>query len=111
MTRSIDTWVAAAIILIAVAAGACLLAHGMLPNYALQWWVPLVPAASALVVLAVVWINVREQRDTANQQRLAVDAQRLENERSQQAPQLVAPARGAVCRVELNLHSFLRAAS
>ncbi|HEY4873644.1 MAG TPA: methyl-accepting chemotaxis protein [Steroidobacteraceae bacterium] len=85
MTRSIDTWVAAAIILIAVAAGACLLAHGMLPNYALQWWVPLVPAASALVVLAVVWINVREQRDTANQQRLAVDAQRVENERSQQA--------------------------
>jgi hypothetical protein len=42
-----------------------------------------VPAASALVVLAVVWINVREQRDTANQQRLAVDAQRVENERSQ----------------------------
>jgi twitching motility protein PilJ len=85
LIRSIDTWVAAAIILIAVAAGACLLAHGVLPNYALQWWVPLVPAASALVVLAVVWINVREQRDTANQQRLAVDAQRVENERSQQA--------------------------
>ena len=85
MTRSIDAWVAAAIVLIAVAAASCLLAHGMLPSYALQWWVPLVPAGSALVVLGVVWINVREQRDTANQQRLAVDAQRVENERSQQA--------------------------
>ena len=85
MTRAIDTWVAAAIVLIASAAGACLLAHGVLPSYALLWWVPLVPALAAVAVLGVVWTRVREQRATANQQRLAVDAQRMENERSQQA--------------------------
>jgi twitching motility protein PilJ len=85
VTRAIDTWVAAAIVLIASAAGACLLAHGVLPSYALLWWVPLVPALAAVAVLGVVWTRVREQRATANQQRLAVDAQRMENERSQQA--------------------------
>ena len=85
MTRAIDTWVAAAIVLIASAVGACLLAHGVVPSYALMWWVPLVPATAAIALLTVVWMRVREQRDTANQQRLAVDAQRTENERSQQA--------------------------
>src|SRR3984885_11339193 len=83
--RPVDAWFTAALALIAATVGAFLLAHGALPSLVLLWWVPLVPAASALVVLAVVWINVREQRDTANQQRLAVDAQRVENERSQQA--------------------------
>jgi len=73
LTRSIDSWVAAAIVLIAVAVGACLLAHGMLPNYALQWWVPLVPAASALVVLGSFGSTCASSADTANQQRLAVD--------------------------------------
>ena len=85
MTRAIDSWVAAALVLIVAAAGACLLAHGVLPGYALLWWVPLVPGVAAVAVLAVVWTSVREQRATANQQRLAVDAQRMENERSQQA--------------------------
>jgi len=85
VTRAIDTWVAAAIVLIASAVGACLLAHGVVPSYALMWWVPLVPATVAVALLAVVWMRVREQRDSANQQRLAVDAQRTENERSQQA--------------------------
>jgi twitching motility protein PilJ len=85
VTRAIDSWVAAALVLIVAAAGACLLAHGVLPGYALLWWVPLVPGVAAVAVLAVVWTSVREQRATANQQRLAVDAQRMENERSQQA--------------------------
>jgi membrane protein implicated in regulation of membrane protease activity len=83
LTRAIDAWLAAAVALVAGAAGACLLAHGVLPRYTLAWWVPLVPAGSAVVILAVIWSSVRAQRDTANRQRLAVDAQRLENERSQ----------------------------
>ena len=85
MTRAIDTWVILAIALIAAAAGTCLLAHGVVPGYALLWWAPLVPAVAAVLVLAAVWKSAREQRDMANQQRLAVDAQREENERSQQA--------------------------
>ena len=85
MTRAIDAWVGAAVALIAAAAVACVLANGVVPRYALVWWVPLVPALSALLILVVVWSSVRAQRDTANQQRLAVDAQRMENERSQQA--------------------------
>jgi twitching motility protein PilJ len=83
--RTLDAWVAAAIAFIVAVAGACLLAHGVLPRYAILWWVPLVPAAAALAALAIVWIGVRAQRAAANQQRLAVDAQRAENERSQQA--------------------------
>jgi twitching motility protein PilJ len=85
LRRAIDVWVAAAIALVVAAAATGLLAHGVLPGYALVWWAPLVPAASAIVVLAVVWSSVRTQRATANEQRLAVDAQRQENERSQQA--------------------------
>jgi twitching motility protein PilJ len=85
LTRAIDTWVILAIALIAAAAGTCLLAHGVVPGYALLWWAPLVPAVAAVLVLAAVWKSAREQRDMANQQRLAVDAQREENERSQQA--------------------------
>ena len=85
MTRAIDAWFAAAFALIVAGAGACLLAHGVLPRYALLWWAPLVPAAAALAALAILWTHVREQREAANQQRLAVDAQREENERSQQA--------------------------
>jgi twitching motility protein PilJ len=85
LTRAIDTWVIVAIALIAAAAAACLLAHGVVPGYLIMWWAPLVPALAAVAVLAVVWRGAREQRATANQQRLAVDAQRTENERSQQA--------------------------
>jgi len=85
LTRTFDGWVAAAIILVLAAACACLLAHGVLPGYALLWWVPLVPGAAAVVALIVVAVGVREQRLAANQQRLAVDAQRAENDRSQQA--------------------------
>jgi twitching motility protein PilJ len=85
LTRATDTWVIVAMALIACAAAACLLVHGVVPGYTLLWWAPLVPAVAAVLVLALVWTGVREQRDMANQQRLAVDAQRTENERSQQA--------------------------
>ena len=83
--RTLEAWMAIAVALVVAAAGACLLAHGVMPRYAVLWWVPIVPAAAALVVLLVVWSGVRAQREAANEQRLAVDAQREENERSQQA--------------------------
>jgi twitching motility protein PilJ len=83
--RDLDAWVAAAAALIVAAGLACLLAHGVLPHFAFFWWVPLLPVAGAIAALAVVWLRVREQRQAANQQRLAVDAQREENDRSQQA--------------------------
>jgi twitching motility protein PilJ len=83
--RALEAWMVVAFALIVATAGACLLAHGVVPGYALLWWVPIVPAAAALAVLVIVWSGVRAQRETANEQRLAVDAQRGENERSQQA--------------------------
>jgi twitching motility protein PilJ len=76
---------AVAVALVVAAAGASFLAHGILPRYALLWWVPILPAAAAFLVLLIVWAGVRAQREAANEQRLAVDAQRAENERSQQA--------------------------
>jgi len=85
LTRHLDLWIIAAMALMVAAAGASLMAHGILPGFALLWWVPLVPAAAAVAALAVVWMGVRKQRQAANQQRLAVDAQRAENDRSQQA--------------------------
>jgi twitching motility protein PilJ len=83
--RALEAWMAAAVALVVAAAGASILAHGGVPGYALLWWVPIVPAVAALLVLAIVWAGVRAQRIAANEQRLAVDAQRGENERSQQA--------------------------
>ena len=85
MTRALDAWAAVALALIVCTAGACVLAHGVVPRFALMWWAPLVPGAAAVAVLAVVWVGVRQMRDAANEQRLAVDAQRTENERSQHA--------------------------
>jgi twitching motility protein PilJ len=85
LRRHFDHWVVAAMVLTGAAAAGALLAHGVVPGFALQWWVPLVPAAAALAVLGFVFVGVREQRRAANQQRLAVDAQRTENDRSQQA--------------------------
>ena len=70
MNRHLDAWVAAALACIAAAVGACLLAHGVLPGYALLWWTPLVPAVLAIAALAVVFVGVRKQRRAANQQRL-----------------------------------------
>src|SRR5450755_2341385 len=80
LMRTLEAWMAIAVALVVAAAGACLLAHGVMPRYAVLWWVPIVPAAAALVVLLVVWSGVRAQREAANEQRLAVDAQREENE-------------------------------
>jgi twitching motility protein PilJ len=74
-----------AIALIVAAAICSFLAHGIAPPYVVLWWVPVVPAAGALVALAVVWVGVRARRRAANRQRLAVDVQRTENDRSQQA--------------------------
>src|ERR1700733_2012793 len=83
--RPVDAWFTAALALIAATVGAFLLAHGALPSLVLLWWVPLVPALGALAALGITWMQVREQREAANQQRLAIDAQRTENDRSQQA--------------------------
>jgi twitching motility protein PilJ len=83
--RALEAWMTVAIALVVAAVLACVLAHGGVPGYALLWWVPIVPAVAALLVLAIVWAGVRTQRIAANEQRLAVDAQRGENERSQQA--------------------------
>ncbi len=85
MRRALEAWMAVAVALVVAAAGASFLAHGILPRYALLWWVPILPAAAAFLVLLIVWAGVRAQREAANEQRLAVDAQRAENERSQQA--------------------------
>jgi twitching motility protein PilJ len=85
LRRHFDHWVVAAMVLTGAAAAGALLAHGVVPGFALLWWVPLVPAAAAFAVLGFVFVGVREQRRAANQQRLAVDAQRTENDRSQQA--------------------------
>jgi twitching motility protein PilJ len=83
--RPVDAWFTVALALLAATVGACLLAHGVVPNLAILWWVPLVPALASLVALGITWMQVREQRLAANQQRLAIDAQRIENDRSQQA--------------------------
>jgi twitching motility protein PilJ len=83
--RPVDAWFSTALVLIGATVGACFLAHGALPNFVILWWVPLATAIAGLVALAITWLQVREQRAAANQQRLAIDAQRTENERSQQA--------------------------
>ena len=49
------------------------------------WWLPLAVAGSALLLLAVVWVTVRRLRDTVERHRMAVEAQRKENDRNQQA--------------------------
>jgi twitching motility protein PilJ len=85
LKRSLEASLALAIALIASAAVCCLLAHGVAPQYAVLWWVPIVPAGGALIALGVVWVGVRDRRVSANRQRLAVDLQRTENDRSQQA--------------------------
>jgi twitching motility protein PilJ len=85
LRRSLEASLALAIALIVAAAVSSFLAHGIAPPYVVLWWVPIVPAAAALVALAVVWVGVRERRRAANRQRLAVDVQRTENDRSQQA--------------------------
>jgi methyl-accepting chemotaxis protein len=86
LTRTFDAWVAAAIILMLAAAG-CLPAGA---RRAAELCAVVVGAAragrrSSSLALIVVAVGVREQRLAANQQRLAVDAQRAENDRSQQA--------------------------
>ncbi|MGB6450491.1 MAG: methyl-accepting chemotaxis protein [Steroidobacteraceae bacterium] len=48
-------------------------------------WVPVALAAAALAVLAVLWLGLRQLRTTTERQRLAVDAQRMESDRNQQA--------------------------
>ena len=85
MIRRIDAWIGATFVLLAAAVVTCVLARGVLAGHALLWWVPLVPGVAALVALAIVWLLVREEREIADQQRLAVEAQRRENDRSQQA--------------------------
>ena len=71
--RPVDAWFTAALALIAATVGAFLLAHGALPSLVLLWWVPLVPALGALAALGITWMQVREQREAANQQRLAIE--------------------------------------
>jgi len=83
MMRPLEAWLAAALALVVVAIGAGLLAHGIIPHYTVLWWVPLWPAAAALLALVAVWLSAAEQRAAVNRQRLAVDAQRAENDRSQ----------------------------
>jgi twitching motility protein PilJ len=83
--RPVDAWFTVALVLIAATVGACFVVHGALPNVSIPWWGALVPALAALAALVITWTQVREQREAANQQRLAIDAQRGENERSQQA--------------------------
>jgi twitching motility protein PilJ len=85
MMRPLEAWLTAAIALVAAVVGACLLAHGIIPRYTVVWWLPIVPAAGALVALLGVWQTAAEQRAAVNRQRLAVDTQRAENDRSQEA--------------------------
>src|SRR5450759_4331151 len=85
MMRPLEAWLTAAIALVGAAVGACLLAHGIIPRYTVVWWLPIVPAAGALVALLGVWQTAAEQRAAVNRQRLAVDTQRAENDRSQEA--------------------------
>jgi twitching motility protein PilJ len=85
MMRPLDAWLAAALALVVVAIGTGLLAHGIIPHYTVLWWVPLWPAAAALLALVAVWLTAAKQRAAVNRQRLAMDTQRAENDRSQEA--------------------------
>jgi len=85
MMRPVQAWLAASITLVVMTAGACLLAHGVIARYTVLWWVPMVPAAGALLALVGVWLTAAEQRVSVHRQRLAVDTQRAENDRSQEA--------------------------
>ncbi len=49
------------------------------------WWLPLVPAGVVLLLLAGAWVAVRKLRETVERHRQAVEAQRKENDRNQQA--------------------------
>jgi twitching motility protein PilJ len=85
MMRPLEAWLAAAMALVVIAIGAWLLAHGIIAGHALLWWVPLIPATAALIALGAAWWTAAEQHARVNRQRRAVDAQRAENDRSQEA--------------------------
>ena len=51
----------------------------------LLWWVPLLPAAAALVAWSPCGSTAAEQRAALARQRRAVEAQRVENDRTQEA--------------------------
>ena len=85
MMRPLEAWLSAASALVVVTVGMCLLAHGIIPRYTVLWWLPLVPATGALGALLGVWQSAAKQRAAVNRQRLAVDTQRAENDRSQEA--------------------------
>src|ERR1700674_5724240 len=85
MMGPLQAWLAAATALVVITIGACLLAHGIIPALALLWWVPLIPAAGALIALLAVWLTAARQRAVWHRQRRAVDAQRVENDRTQEA--------------------------
>jgi len=85
MMRPLEAWISAAIALVVITVVASVLAHGSIPSYTILWWIPLLPALGALIALLGVWHSASAQRAAVNKQRLAVDAQRAENDRSQQA--------------------------
>jgi twitching motility protein PilJ len=78
--RRLDALIAVAAVL--VIAGAILDVAQRPMNVA---WLPLVIAAGALVALAALWFGLQQLRRTTERQQVAVEAQRTESERDQQA--------------------------
>jgi twitching motility protein PilJ len=91
ITRASGTQPAAAfprLDLLAVIAGVLVIAAGALAFLqvpSLGPWLPLGLAAGALLVLAVLWAGLQRLRRTTERQRHAVEMQRKESERDQQA--------------------------
>jgi twitching motility protein PilJ len=49
------------------------------------WWIPIALAIAVALMLAMLFVGIRRLRDTVDRHKLAVDTQRKENERNQQA--------------------------
>jgi twitching motility protein PilJ len=58
---------------------------GAIVGPAADAWIPAAFAAAALAMLALLWHGLKDLRRTTERQRLAVDAQRSESDRNQQA--------------------------
>jgi twitching motility protein PilJ len=49
------------------------------------WWIPIALAVGVALVLAILFVGIKRLRETVDRHRLAMDTQRKENERNQQA--------------------------
>jgi len=71
--------------LAAVLVGAGLAVYALRAANPRESWLPALLALLALAALALLWLGLRQLRGTTERQRLAVDAQRAESDRNQQA--------------------------